>query len=58
MQCLNVENFGFNRCHSRKSNTFAIAQIYELMTYFTEVVDDDKIKRVKKRYLKPIEFLS
>ena len=30
----------------------------ELMTYFTEVVDDDRMKRVKKRCLKPIEFLS
>ena len=34
MQCSNVENFGFNRCHTRKTNTSVIVVVC-LMTLFS-----------------------
>ena len=48
MQCLNVENFGFNRCHTRKSNTSAIAVVC-LMTLFSLYSSKWQLMRLLKK---------
>ena len=48
MQCTNVEKFGFNRCHTRKSNTSSIA-VACLMTLFSLCCSKWQLMRLLKK---------
>ena len=41
-------NFGFNRCHARKSNTSVIAVVCFMTLFYLQSVDDHKIKAMKE----------
>ena len=41
-------NFGFNRCHARKSNTSVIAVVCLMTLFHLQLVDDQKIKAMKE----------
>ena len=48
MQCTNVEKFGFNRCHTRKSNTSSIA-VACLVTLFSLCCSKWQLMRLLKK---------
>ena len=41
-------NFGFNRCHARKSNTSVIGAVFFMTLFYLQSVDDHKIKAMKE----------
>ena len=41
-------NFGFNRCHTRKSNTSVIAVVCLMTLFYLQLADDHKIKAMKE----------